>query len=70
MLTKGKQIVEIFVFISSSKTTHIEPFLSSDSCFCAAHIAKISLILTAASLDNHHLVLNARCNRLPFALIV
>jgi len=60
MLTKGKQHVEIFVFISRSKTTHIASFLSSDSCFSAAQIAKVSLlVLTVASLDNR-LVLNAR----------
>ena len=61
---------KFFVFISRGKTTHIASFLSSDSCFSAAQIAKISLlILTAASLDNH-LVLNARCNCRPFVLVV
>jgi len=70
MLTKRKQHVEIFVFISRSKTTHIASFIFSDSCFSAAQIAKISLLaLTVAVLDNH-LVLHARCNYRPFVFVV
>jgi len=70
MLTKGKHHVEIFVFRSRSKTTHIASFLFSDSCFSAAQIAKISLLaLTVASFDNHH-VLHARCNRRPFVFMI
>jgi len=54
-------MLKYFVLISRSKTTHVAPFLFSDSCFSAAQIASISLLaLTVASLDNH-LVLHARC---------
>ena len=61
---------KFFVFITRNETTHIASFLFSDSCFSAAQIAKTShLALTAASLDNH-LVLNARCNCLPFVISV
>jgi len=63
-------MLKFFVFISRSKTMHIASFLSSDSCFSAAQIVKISLlILTAASLDIH-LVLSAHCNCRPFVLVV
>ena len=70
MLTKVKHQVEIFVFISRSKTTHVAAFLFPDSCFSAAQKAKISLFaLTVASLDSH-LVLHARCNYGPYVFIV
>jgi len=37
-------MLKFFVFVSRSKTTHIASFLFSDSCFSAAHMAKISLL--------------------------
>ena len=67
---KESSLFNFFVFISRSKITHIASFLSSDNCFSAAQIAKISLlILIAASFDNH-LVLNARCNCRRSVLVV
>ena len=69
MFWKGKQHVEIFVFISRSKTTHIASFLFFDSCFSAAQVAKISLLtLIVVSLDNH-LVLHARCRSFFFIVV-
>jgi len=70
MLTKRKRHVEIFCFISRSKTMHIASLLFSDSCFSAAQIDKITLVvLTVASLVTH-LVLHARRNCRPFVFIV
>jgi len=70
MLTKGKQHIEIFVFISRNKTKHIASFIFSDRYFSGAQIVKISLLaLTVTSLDNH-LVLHARCNYRLFVFIV
>jgi len=63
-------MLKFFVCVSRSETMHIASFIFSDSCFSAAHIAKISLrALTVASLDNHF-VLHARCNCRPFVFIV
>jgi len=47
-------MLNFFVFMGRSKTTHTASFLFSDSCFSAAQMTKISLLaLTVASLDNH-----------------
>jgi len=64
MLKKGKQHVEIFVFVSRRKITHTASFLFSDSCFSfsAAQIAKISLLALIFALFDNHLVLHGRCN--------
>jgi len=63
-------MMDFFVFISRSETTHFASFLFPVSYSSAAQKAKISLIaLTVASLDNH-LVLHARCNCQPYVFIV
>ena len=65
-----RNMLNFFVFISRSITTHIASFLFSDSCFSSAQIAKISVLaLIVASLDNH-LVLHAHCNCRTFLFIV
>ena len=65
-----RTMMDFFVFISRSETTHFASFLFPVSYSSAAQKAKISLIaLTVASLDNH-LVLHARCNCRPFVFIV
>jgi len=63
-------MLQCFVFVSRSKTTHIAPFLFSDSCFSAAQTAKISLLpFTVASLGQPP-ILHARYNCRPSVFIV